>query len=88
MTRPLRIPPRLLDRSALRAYLGDIADADLSQRLARHQIPQPLWGQKPNDRTARWDRIAVDRALDRASDIPRTVEASTEVADAAFFGRA
>lgn len=82
-----RIPPRLLSRCELRAYLGGIADAELTQRLARHQLPAPLWGLAATDATARWDRHAVDRALDRASSISSSVEASTAELDHALFGQ-
>lgn len=83
-----RIAPRLLSRAELRTYLGGIEDAEIDRRMARHQLPGPMWGSRPGDKAARWDRLAVDRALDRASDISRSVEASTEALDAALFGQA
>lgn len=75
------IPPRLLTRAQLRAYLGDIAAAELDERIRRGRLPGPLWGATPGDKAARWDRRAVDMALDRASAIPGSLEADTLILD-------
>jgi hypothetical protein len=58
--------PRLLTRDQVRDYL-QIEDAELTQRMARGQIPRPLWGCDPALPSARWDRKGIDRAIDRAS---------------------
>jgi hypothetical protein len=65
MAEPAR-SPRLLSRAALRAYLGGITATELGERIAQGRIPTPIWGLKPDDRAARWDQRAVDRALDAA----------------------
>jgi hypothetical protein len=75
--------PRLLTRNQVRSYL-QITDADLVARMARGQVPGPLWGTDADLADARWDRQAVDRALDRASAIPSIVDAGTEELDRAF----
>jgi hypothetical protein len=61
--------PRLLMRDQVRDYL-QIEDAELAQRMARGQIPGPLWGCDPALPSARRDRKGIDRAIDRASMIP------------------
>ena len=77
-------PPRLLSRGALRTYLGGITVADLEQRIAMGLIPSPLWGARPDDKTARWDVRAVDRALDAAGGVAATVEAAEAHLDRAL----
>ena len=79
--------PRLITREQLRAYL-QVAEAELSKRLARGHVPGPLWGCDPALPDARWDRHAVDRAVDRASAIPSHIEAAAEEMDNAFGPRA
>jgi hypothetical protein len=46
--------PRLLTRDQVRDY-PQIVDAELTQRMARGQIPGPLWGCDPGLPSARWD---------------------------------
>src|ERR1700726_4085251 len=60
---------RLLTRAMLRAFLGNMAWPEVCVRMKRGQIPKPLWGVPADDKTARWDSRAVNRALDRASEI-------------------
>lgn len=48
------------------------------------QIPGPMWNVSPDDRHARWDRRAVDMALDTASNLPGSVEAGTAALDRHF----
>ena len=76
-------PPRLVTRDQLRAYL-QISEAELCAREARGQVPGPLWGCDAALPSARWDRVAVDRAIDSASAIPSHIEAATEELDRAF----
>ncbi|MBR0648100.1 hypothetical protein GXW78_00370 [Roseomonas terrae] len=83
MAEPAR-SPRLLSRAALRAYLGGITATELGERIAQGRIPTPIWGLKPDDRAARWDQRAVDRALDAAGGIAATVEAAEAHLDRAF----
>lgn len=53
--------PRLLSRAELMTYLGGISSSTLARWIDGKRIPGPVAG------TTRWDRIAVDAALDRAS---------------------
>lgn len=78
------VEPRLLTRPQLRAYLGNIAAAELDARMAKGRLPKPVWGLEPGDKAARWDRRAVDRALDRASGIPGSIEADMQLLDRAL----
>ncbi len=56
------LPPRLLTREGLSAFLGgDVSDTTLWRWVKDGLIPKPVTG------TNRWDRVAVERALDRAS---------------------
>ncbi len=75
--------PRLLKREQLRGYL-QVDEAELADRIARGQVPGPLWGCHADLPNARWDRHAVDRAMDRASAIPCQVTADTEDLDREF----
>lgn len=75
------IEPRLLTRAQLRAYLGEISFAEVERRMASGRLPRPLWGLAASDKAARWDRRAVDHALDRASAIPGSVEADVQILD-------
>ncbi len=76
--------PRLLTRADLRSYLGMISWAECKLRMERGQIPNPLWGLGPSNKDARWDRRAVDRALDDASAIPPSLEAQERLLDRAL----
>ena len=55
--------PRLLSGAAAAAYLG-LKPATFSQWVADGRAPKPLPG------TRRWDRKALDLALDKLSGIP------------------
>ena len=75
--------PRLLTCDQVRDYL-QIVDAELTQRMARGQIPGPLWGCDAGLPSARWDRKGIDRAIDRASMIPINDLAGEEELDHAL----
>ena len=75
---------RLLDRVALRAYLGGLPWAEIAGRIEAGRLPRPLWGLALEDKRARWDRRAVDRALDDASGVPVTVDAASAALDRAL----
>jgi hypothetical protein len=81
---PSSVAPRLLTRANLRAYLRDLTWREIEARMLRGQIPGPLWGLATDDPHARWDRRAVDRALDAASGIPASVEAEEAALDRAL----
>ncbi|SHK23597.1 hypothetical protein SAMN02745194_04511 [Roseomonas rosea] len=81
---PERAAPRLLTRAQLRCYLGGLDWSAVSQRIANGRIPGPLWGLAPTDPAARWDRRAVDRALDAASSIPASIEDDARSLDRAL----
>ena len=76
--------PRLLTRGALRAHLGELPWAEIDARIKAGQIPGPLWGLPATDPRARWDRRAVDRALDLASSLPATLEQDEALLDKAL----
>jgi hypothetical protein len=59
-------------------------DAELTQRMARGQLPGPLWGCDPALLSARWDRHALERALNKASAIPISDAAGEEELDRAL----
>lgn len=63
--------PRLMSGPDAAAYLG-LTSAAFSKWVAEGRIPKPLPG------TRRWDRKAIDLALDKASQIasPSTVPTS------------
>lgn len=77
-------PPRLLNRAALRAYLGGISAIELNERMTAKLLPGPLWGASPDDRNARWDVRAVDRALDAAGGPVATLAAAEDFLDRAL----
>jgi hypothetical protein len=79
--------PRLLRRAQVRAYL-QIEEREMADRMRRGQLPGPLWGCDPELPSARWDRQAVDRAVNRASAIPDHTVAATEELDREFGFRA
>lgn len=64
--------PRLFTRDELREYLGGISSSTLARWIDDGKIPGPLSG------TTRWDRAAVDRALDRASGLTQPQSGSGE----------
>jgi hypothetical protein len=70
------IEPRLMSGSDAAAYCG-VAPATFSQWVAAGRMPGPL------PETRRWDRKAIDLALDKASGIkaPSTVPDTQEVED-------
>lgn len=70
------IPPRLLTRAQLRAYLQLATVQELEERILARQLPAPLWGLAPGDRRARWDVRQVDKMLDAAWGPVATVEAA------------
>lgn len=76
--------PRLLTRTALRLYLGSLPLAEIEHRMKHGLLPQPLWDLAWDHPLARWDRAAVNRALDRASRMPATLEAQGEALDRAL----
>lgn len=55
-------PPRCLDRSAAAEYCG-LSVAGFSLWVAKGFVPGPLPG------TRKWDRLALDAALDRMSGV-------------------
>lgn len=75
---------RLLAKAALRQLLGGIAWSDVCIRMERGQIPRPLWNVPAEDKAARWDRRAVDMAIDAASSIPGSIESDTAALDRAI----
>lgn len=83
-SRAVASTPRLLTRADLRAYLSGLPWADVRERMERGKLPQPMWRLDPNDKNARWDRRAVDRALDAESAIPATLEAQEHALDRAL----
>lgn len=76
--------PRLLTRAQLRAHLGALPWAEIAARMEQGRLPRPLWGLAPEDGRARWDRRAVDRAIDAASGIPATIEEQEAALDRAL----
>jgi hypothetical protein len=82
--RPDRAAPRLLTRTDLRAYLAGMPWVEVLDRIARGKLPGPLWRMEPEDKRARWDIRAVDRALDAESDIPASILAEQALMDRAF----
>lgn len=65
MKRGTHISPRLISKGELAQYLGYAHSKSLADLIARGVIPGPIEG------TLRFDRLAVDAALDRASGITR-----------------
>jgi hypothetical protein len=63
----MSVEPRLLSRSSLCAYLGALPWSYVRDLIASGRLPRPLWEQLDTHKLARWDRPAVDRALDAAS---------------------
>jgi hypothetical protein len=56
--------PRLLSRSRLCAYLGDLPWAEVVHWIDAGRLPRPLSGASIVDVNARWDTGEIDRALD------------------------
>lgn len=68
MTRALpRIEPRLLSREGAAAYAGCDSLSTFSDWVRRGILPGPIPG------THRWDRKAIDIALDQASGLQPTI---------------
>lgn len=61
MKRETTIVPRLISKGELAQYLGYANSKSLTDLISRGVIPGPIEG------TSRFDRLAVDAALDRAS---------------------
>lgn len=76
--------PRLLTKAELREVLGKIAWSEVCARMERGQIPKPIWNVPAEDKAARWDLRAVDRALDSASSIPGSIESDLAALDRAI----
>lgn len=72
--------PRLLSRFQVRAYL-QLTDRELADRIRKGQLPNAIWGCDPALPSARWDRQAVDNALNRASAVPLGEKALIEELD-------
>jgi hypothetical protein len=68
----------------LQTMLGNMPWSAVCARMERGQLPSPLWGVAASDKAARWDARAVNRALDRASAIPNSIEADTAALDRHF----
>lgn len=67
--------PRLISGPDAAAYLG-LTPAAFAKWVSEGRIPKPLPG------TRRWDRKAIDMALDRISGIVSSVQSSDVKADA------
>ena len=76
--------PRMMTRVQLRAYLGGVAWPLVLERMSAGKLPGPVWGLAAADAAARWDRRAVDRALDLASGIPGSIEQQVSELDRAL----
>ncbi|WP_163269675.1 helix-turn-helix transcriptional regulator [Chelativorans alearense] len=63
--------PRLLSRQAAAAYLG-VSVSTFHGWVKCGRMPAPVFGSK------RWDREAIDAALDRESGIASSVKPETE----------
>ena len=74
----LREPPRLMTRDQMMEYLG-VSASTLARWVAEGHIPGPVVG-------SRFDRRAVDAALDRASGL--TSESAAATGEAALIERA
>lgn len=70
MNAPAAVAPRLMSRSEAAAYCG-ITPSAFADWQRRGIMPGPLPG------TRRWDRAAVDRALDKASGVQSVAPAET-----------
>jgi hypothetical protein len=71
------VTPRLMTRSEAAAYCGLSPEA-FSQWVGSGRVPHALPG------TKRWDRVAIDRAIDRASGI-LPADAAAAAAPASAF---
>ncbi len=78
-----RYPPRLITRVQLRGKL-QIEDAELTLRMAKGQIPGPVWGCDAALENARWDVKAVDAAIDRESGVTADIGAEERELDNAL----
>lgn len=63
---------RLMTKAQVRDLLGGIANSTLSRWIDAGLVPGPLPG------TLRWDRVAVERALDRASGLADAASSEEE----------
>jgi hypothetical protein len=71
-TLPLGLTPRGLTREQAAEYCGCDSLAAFDDWVRRGIVPRAMAG------TTRWDRRAIDRALDRRSGLLETAEASFE----------
>ncbi|SHO65854.1 hypothetical protein SAMN02745172_02501 [Pseudoxanthobacter soli DSM 19599] len=71
MTDAAVITPRALTREQVASYLG-LSPSAVSDWQARGLIPGPIPG------TRRWDRVAIDRAMDRISGLSNGDEAEDD----------
>lgn len=69
---PIGLVPRGLTREQAAEYCGCESMASFDDWVRRGIIPRAMPG------TTRWDRKAIDRALDRRSGLLETAEASFE----------
>ncbi|GEP06867.1 hypothetical protein [Methylobacterium oxalidis] len=69
---PIGLVPRGLTREQAAEYCGCESMAAFDDWVRRGIVPRAMTG------TTRWDRKAIDRALDRRSGLLETAEASFE----------
>lgn len=74
MNAPARIEPRLLTKEQAAAYCG-YSPSSFARHVDAGTFPGPV------PATHRWDRKALDRALDRASGIPSRNSAEDALAE-------
>lgn len=69
---PIGLIPRGLTREQAAEYCGCETTGGFDDWVRRQIIPRPIPG------TTRWDRKAIDRALDRRSGLIETADSSFE----------
>ena len=69
---PINIPPRGLNREQAAAYCGCESVEAFSDWVRRRLVPGPMPG------TSRWDRRALDRALDKLSGLNQSEDQTFE----------
>jgi hypothetical protein len=70
------IEPRVLSKEQAAAYAGCETLSALNDWVRRGIVPGPIPG------TRKWDRKAIDAALDRLTGLQRKIEAQTSPYDA------